>query len=332
MDKRQDITEEQLLDYLLERCDQAQASRIAAALQEDTALEASYRRLTRTLEPLEAWNVPAPPQRLVEQILDGIAAQNPPRLVPAASTIPPDSGDAARRPLLSLRELVALAACITIFVGVFVPTMSTARFNSRQQMCASNMGSIFRGMNSYATANAGFLPSARRPAQARFLAQAGRRPTPDRDHLFQLVKLGNVAPGRLTVFVCPARKGDRPMAAEKVDTSDGFADPNNCSYDVQRTARPMPVLARFVMPLPLLGDANPLFEEGRFNQDLDPATANSTSHRGAGQNLLLLDGRVIWQATPIFEPTGDNIWQVGRLRVYTGTEASTSATDTFLAP
>ncbi len=48
--------------------------------------------------------------------------------------------------------------------------------------------------------------------------------------------------------------------------------------------------------------------------------------------MLLLNGTVRWQTTPVFKPTGDNIYQAGQVRDYTGSEAPTCATDTFLTP
>ena len=199
-------------------------------------------------------------------------------------------------------------------------------------MCGNNLGLIHRGLTSYATANAGMLPFAGQPTGQRFLTHSGQSRTPHRNHLYPIVKQGNVPRAKLHVFLCPGRKGGEALSPEQVDTSDGFPDPRNCSYDVQHSCRPMRAVVRFSRPLPLLGDANPLFEDGRFHRDVDPEKANSMSHRGLGQNLLLPNGAVIWQTTPVFEPTGDNIWQVGQLRVYTGSEVPTCTTDTFLVP
>ncbi|HUU85972.1 MAG TPA: hypothetical protein VM243_20950 [Phycisphaerae bacterium] len=327
------ITEEQLLDYLLEQCDEAEAARIATALEADPHLAATHHRLADALRPLDAWVAPDPPQAMVGRILDGIAAQNPPKLVPAASTLPPEAaGESIRRPLFSLRELVALAACITLFVGVLIPMMSSVRFNSRRQGCANNLASLYGGLSTFSQANEGQLPFNGQAGRQRPLGQRGQRWAPNRDHLFPLVQQGHVARAKLSIFLCPERKGDEPMSPDMVDTSDGFADPRNCSYDVQYMSRPVRLVTGFVRPVPLLGDASPLFEGGRFHRDVDPERANSTSHRGVGQNLLLLSGSVIWQTTPVFEPTGDNIYQAGQVRDYAGTETPVHATDTFLVP
>ena len=43
-------------------------------------------------------------------------------------------------------------------------------------------------------------------------------------------------------------------------------------------------------PIAYLADRNPLFVDGRFDQTLDPNTANSPLHGQTGQNVLMLDG------------------------------------------
>ena len=333
MDQPERITDDLLLDYLLERCTDTEAARIAETILRDSDLAARHRRLTDLLEPLGTWTTPEPPPTMASDILNAIGAPATLKIEPAASTLPPGSeADFGRSPILSLRELVALAACITIFVSVFVPALSTARFNSRRQMCATNLASMFRGTTSYAAANAGMLPSVAPPAGGSWLTQPGQPRASNRRQVYLVLRLGYVE--KPQQFVCPDRRSARPMDAARVAGCDDFPEAQNCSYDVQhmggRGTRRLAVLAR--TSLPFISDANPLFDGWRFHADVDPETANTTAHRRAGQNVLAFDGTVAWLTSPTLGPGGDNIWQAGNIRRYQGHETPTSSTDAFLVP
>lgn len=336
MEEPEQISDDTLLDFLLERCDEAQAARVAAALGRDAVLAARLERLRQTLAPLDTWTTPPPPASMVDDILDAIAAQSATSAIGdqrAASALPPDvERGRGGRPILSLRELVALAACITIFVGIIVPSISSSRFKSRQQACAGNLASLFRGTSSYTQAYAGLMPSvARQPGQP-WLKTAGKPARTNRSNMYLVLRGGYVKSPKL--FVCQARKSAQEMSPEDVDRNTDFPERRNCSYDLQRIAGPVPmrltILARRAVPL--ISDANPLFEDGRFNSDLDPKTTNSTSHAGYGQNVLHADGRVHWRTSPVLDAARDNMWLAGSNTDYDGTEVPASATDVFIVP
>ena len=336
MDRPTDISNDQLLDYVLERCQAADEQRIRAALRQDPALNARCDRLRRRLAPLDAWTAPPPREGLVDDILDVIAAQSAGRALErrqAASALPPGSNRdlAGSRPLVSLRELVALAACITFLVGIVVPGLSTARFNSRRTMCASNLAGLYQGMSSYAQSYAGLLPMVGREPGQPWLRKQDQAHRTNRSNAYLLLRHRFVA--RPEQFVCQARKGARPMSTDQIDRNTDFPSDRNCSYDLQNLSGPTPrhLLIAARIALPFMADANPLFEGGRFNGAADPQ-ANTTSHQGLGQNVLHFDGRVAWYVTPLSESTRDNIWQAGDLREYNGTETPLSTTDAFLTP
>lgn len=332
MDRPERISDETLLDYLLKRCGEAEASRVAAVLEQDAEQAARFERLARSLKPLDTWIAPEPSSGMVDDILEAIAAQQPVKFEEAASTLPPGGEEGVRgSPILSLRELVALAACITIFVGVLVPAFNQARFNSRRQMCANNLGSLFRGASSYAASNAGMLPFAGAAPGRSWLPQPGQLRASNRRHLLPAARAGHL---RLRILICPARKGDTPMDPADLARCDDFPSLNNCSYDLQHMTGPTPrrlvAVARTCMPF--VSDVNPLFDGARFHANVDPETSNSASHRGAGQNVLQFVGSVVWYKSPLCSPTGDNIWLAGAIRWYNGNEEPTSSTDAFLIP
>ena len=148
-------------------------------------------------------------------------------------------------------------------------------------------------------------------------------------HVYLLVKLKyGLGPER---FFCPADKDAEPMNVDDPAAYDDFASPRNIGYDSLNLAGKNPNL-RPQMPIAYLSDANPLFENGRFNESIDPTKANSPAHRDAGQTVLTLDGNVNWLTSPIYGPKDDNLWLAGDLRRYTGTETQTRDDDAFLIP
>ena len=58
--------------------------------------------------------------------------------------------------------------------------------------------------------------------------------------------------------------------------------------------------------------------------------APSRMHKGMGQNVLVLDGRVIWLPRP--EVDGDNIWTTRKHKHYNGDEAPDEPGDAHLIP
>ncbi len=334
MDSAEHISDDRLLDYCLEQCDEAAQGRIADALTTDAALAARCDRLRAVLAPLDTWTTPPPPTTMVSDILDRIAAHQV--SVTASPAGPPvvraairDESGGGRAWIISLREVLALAACLAIFAGLFGPSIKVVRHSAQRQMCASNLGQLGTGLASYASAYGGYQPYAG-PAQGPFIDQPGRQRAPNTRHLYPLLKGGFIAgPG---VLICAGRRSDVPMNEADVDRHSDFPDPRNRSFHLQYQVRPVRirVLANpFVMPY--ASDANPVFEGDAFHEQVDPVSANSTSHGGRGQNVLHLDGHTGWYSRPILGTDGDSIWQIGTLRRYTGTEAP-PATDAFMAP
>lgn len=86
------------------------------------------------------------------------------------------------------------------------------------------------------------------------------------------------------------------------------------------------------MPVAYLSDANPLFVNAKFNDAVDPYYTNSPAHRGRGQNVLTLDGSATWMPKPVYGRNHDNLWLIGNIRYYEGTEALDRDDDVQLVP
>lgn len=328
MPKNPNITDELLLDYLLERCDPQQSSEVAEALRSDAALSARFERLKNTLQPLDTWTTPPPPEALVSDILSAIASAGAPGRASTVTSIDSPGFTRSSR-IISFREILAVAACIAIFCGILMPTMNTARHQSRMRMCANNLRSVGFGTLAYASASGGFAPYAG-PSQGKpWLAKPGQPVARTARHLVLVFKGQYV--GDPDAAMCPGRRD--------IESSDGITQVSvraggpRIGYHVRMFIRPIR-LEDIPRPadMPLVSDMNPLFEGGVFNRIINPATANSLSHRGRGQNVLHLDASVRRYVSPIRRATDDNIWQIKGLQYYEGHEVPADSRDAFMTP
>ena len=322
---------EQLLDHRLGILEDDLAERLGREIAGSAGPAAQSRNLSKWLELLDHDKTPPPPARFVDRIMDRVERASPLRVTEAASSLPPSSGgESFRRPRLSLRELVALAACIVFFIGVVVPGVSQHRSRGRRAMCAHNLGNIYRGLGQYAASfngympqTAGFVPGVNwlrspRPGVSRI---------PNRRNCYLLVRFRFTIPKD---FICPAVARARAMGPDQIDRFNDFPAVENCSFDSQNMAGPtLPLGAEQCMPI--YADHNPLFDAAGRSA-VDRPVSNSRSHSGSGQNVLCTDGRVSWTTTPVFGPRGDNIWQVEGVTTYTGTEHQRDPADAFVIP
>ena len=310
-----------LLQYELGLLDQEQRTAFESELFSNPELARRGEALRSVLRPLDAWRAPEPSASMVDAIMSRTRETTPLQYVAAGSSLAPlPQRRTPKRPIITLREVVALAACIALFVGVLVPGVARTRSAQLQSLCESNLASLGGGLSAYA-AQYDRLPSV--GATQNWLNQ------PNRTHMGPALRIRFIQPAML---VCPTS----PVAApDGLPGDDPQAFLNNAQirfYSPQNMNGPaMPLRAPLNMPL--AGDANPLFVHGQFLPPSgDRRDINSRAHGGRGQNVLLMDGRVQFLPTPMFGPDHDNIWQAENHKRYTGTEVPSSATDAFLTP
>ncbi|UCG32491.1 MAG: hypothetical protein JSU68_12595 [Phycisphaerales bacterium] len=294
-------------------------------------------QLDAVLAPLDSWSAPAPPPDLNQRIMSRIESVD--------KTISFEEAAAAMRPEvparprsgwnISIRDLVAAAACITLLVGLFMPGYRNARSVMERNACQANMRQLYAGMAGFAEDHQNRLPYAAAPGEANWLAprQASGRPGANTRHMFVLLKEGYVPHPQ--VFICPARPDDVPMNPCDYTQLVNFPRRCNVSYSLQNMAGQYSVTMEVDPNMAVLGDANPLFDYSAVRSILGENLnqLNSYAHgRGAGQNVLYLSGRVIFAKAPTVGVAGDNIWQAGNLTDYTGAEVPQYLTDSFLVP
>jgi hypothetical protein len=316
--------------------DEEDARRVEAALLSSTELAALGRSMARTLRPLESWQVDPPPAGLADRILGRITdapAESPADGEAAPIPFPTETrSGTSPRPYVAVRELVAVAACIVIFVGIFLPAYYQHRSNRHKFLCANNMRELTEAAGVYSQAHAGMLPFAGAAEDASWLPvkTPGVKVASNRRHPYVLIKLGYIRDPR--VYVCPSRGQDIAMVASRYEDFDDFPEPQNISYAYQNlNAGPIRITPNNGR-LAFLSDQNPLFDGGRFHPPR-PSMINSRAHgEGKGQNVAYVDGSVSWAKIPTVGIGGDDIFRAGNITRYTGTEAPQSDCDSFLIP
>jgi len=328
-----------LIDSCFDWLDPKSAEAARAAVGSSPELRAQSANLEHLLNELEAYEAPAPAADLAERVLARIEESE--TLIPfpiseAASAIPSgNEREFSGHPVLSLRELITIAACITLFVGIFVPGYYRAQAISKRTVCQENQRQIYAGFKAYAeaTANGGFLPYAGAVPGGTWLRvrYPGVVRASNTRHAYLAVKEGYV-PAR--VFVCPGFDRAIPMVMENYRKAIDFAEPANCTYSFQNQNIPDPLpLSKLSPGLVILADPNPYFS-GDAVHNLDPSEpSNSYCHDvNAGQNVVYVDGHTNWATKPTVGVNADNIYLAGTLRHYTGTEVPLYPTDSFLVP
>lgn len=338
MEERPESMESLLLDLHLRRLGPEEAVRVEEALASSPELTAKSRAVRELFALLDAVPSPEPPIDLAESVLARIDRET--ATIPfeeAASALPSGrSHDLSGTPVLSLRELIAIAACITLIVGIFVPGYFKARNIAQRNMCRDNLVALHRGMTTYAednagyTAYAGYVPGG---SWRQTMTPGVRRVSTTRP-MFLLLQGQYVSNARR--FVCPANAQSIPMLADSYRDFADFAEPANVSYSYQYMNLPRGRrLAEMNGGMVLMSDRNPLSDARAAHviSPYDESSGNSLTHEdGAGQNAVRVDGSGGWYTQPTIGVDRDNIYRPGDLCRFDGTEVPVSPTDNYLLP
>lgn len=227
--------------------------------------------------------------------------------------------------------MVAAAAIIAVAFGLFVPALTRSREDSRRVLCQSNLGNMGRAVSAYAASAFGELPFVSQRPGAYWLPvdQPGVPVQDNRRHAYLLIRQKLADP---SWFVCPSRPDGLVMVADHPEAFETFPESRNATYSLQCMAGIRPRITQFPS-MPLMADQTPVFANGLFHP-LSDRKPNSPNHFGQGQNVLAMDGRVVWSTGPDAGIGADNIRLIqGRENHrYCGMEAPTAPTDAFLVP
>ena len=323
MSESDPVIQQQIIEHVLGLQDSRERAEFQARSADDPQLACQVNALRRALAPLEAWKAPEPCASLVEDILHRVETTSPLEYVAASTAIPPEAAvSSPRRSIISLREVLALAACIGLLVSAFVPGVANMRSRQLQAMCGDNLAGFYQGVSQYAAEYDAFLPSMPDAAAANWLHQ------PNRHHYLPAIRMRFLAP---KVIFCPSTPDKVPDDGAVLKDPAAFL--NRMSFRFYSTQNMNGPVLRFTarIRMPLAADTNPVFEGGRFHPDAT-RPVNSRAHGGWGQNVLFLDGSTSFLRTPVYGNQADNIWQAENVQRYFGTETQRCATDAFLIP
>lgn len=313
-----------LIDFLLDRLEDGPAREVRARLASDEAFRRRCETLRKTFAALDLAEPPELGCDLVEATMKRIAAAHRTNELLALQEA---SRPRAGWPTFSLRELAAIAAALVLLVTVLVPSIRNARFQAQATQCASQMGQIGAGMQTYAINNAGFLPAA--DSQRRnWLPVDSAQHASNSAGPFKLLAMRLVRGP--TVFQCPA-VGGPSFTVEPGMTDFPRAVHITFSYQYSVGGRRVNILHRNQAPTAYLADQTPVFANGHFQADR-AARAVSENHAARGQNVLMIDGRVLWVTGPLVGESGDNIFLIRGRTTYRGDEAPDEPDDAFLLP
>ncbi len=328
--------EDQLLAYHMGWLDRAETEAVERLIDSSLEVAARSRELRDSIEPLADWNVLPAVENLESQVLRRVRRQTGAAVDPIAETVKLDPVPANRDRVLRLpfspKELLAVAASVTIILTIVVPGFGKASTLAQRGACADNLRQIGAALSQYGFDHDQQLPFAGRAgASDNWLrgGPAGVRQFRNSRNRFVLLLQGYLHDP--TRFVCPADRQAVVMRFEDVSQFDDFAEPRNCSYDSQIMFGSGQRISEYPQKV-VYADSNPIFDgDGRLGSE--PAELNSVVHRGlSGQNILRLDRSVSWTTSPNVGVQNDNIWQIGGRPKYAGSELPQLATDSFMIP
>jgi hypothetical protein len=314
-----------LIGYELGLCDPAEASAIAEALLNDERLIQTRANVARVLAVLNADEGPPIPATLESGILAKVEQLH--RTLPLRPVTTGAEIGGPSRPMFNLRELLSLAAVIAIFVGIFVPGYHTARENARMATCASNLGQLYKGGRSYAETY-GTQPFMASVPEGMSWVTADNRHTTNSPNAIGLVSHRFVTPSDL---ICPASPSDFPINEAQIGQLQGFPDPRNNSYSFNLVSN-QAQWRRTDPESPLAADLTPRVDAQRRLKLEAPISLNSNNHGGKGQNVLKINGHVLFSKTPNVGIDNDDIYSVIGVQKYTGMERPMLRSDAFLVP
>lgn len=314
MSENQHSVIECLLGYHLGICEEHERAAAESTLKQSPTAREHVEAIERTLRPLNCYKVDHPSE-LVSRVMECLHRGSTikfPRGGASRRTLESTDQVAGSRPVLTMKELLSLAAAIALFAGVFLPSYQRARMTAAQNLCLDHMRQLGNAMGSYVAANDGVLPYS--PAtMSMWSPNSGTLPEAGRN--LQQLQQANVLTSK-RLLTCPSGSD---CSAVRPD------------YNFQLYLTP---IRRDSLPsqTPIVSDPNPLIQGGRY-LPVD-VLRNSDAHgANAGQNVLYLDGAALWQNRPTVGVKDDDIFRSNDPASYGQRQASRAiGDDVFLIP
>lgn len=326
-DSSQHHDESLLIDLLLGQMAPREAETLRARLKREPQLHAAHENLRRTLAAVDLAVECEPPADLVSATMARVRAAKTTDALLAREEF---GRRDVIRPTFSLRELLAVAACVLIVTGAFGVFVKQSQRQRELDVCKARMGKIGASMLTYAGSNQERLPAVG-VQDRRWLPSSSQPAVSNSMALFRLAKDGYESP---VTFQCPS-VGHGSFVVKK-DMTD-FPAARYVSYSYQHSLGAQglwindPKLNGRGKQMVVLADANPVFRGGRFERER-ARTAISDNHNREGMNVLYLSGGVEFKDHAFVGVEDDNIYLAKGVDDYLGEEVPSGPTDTFLLP
>ncbi len=334
---RQNEIAEKLIAYHLGLLSEQEKAELESRICAENELSELSEKIKASLLPLEYYQVDVPVElydKIVMQVhRDELTTEQ------IIADISKEGVSNRKYVFRRISDFVAMAASIALIVSAILLSVSHVRHQARRAICAGNLGVVGTGLACYANDFANQLPFARVSANRWYDKDVHRAYRP---HLFLLVKNHYLDPKFL---VCPedSRGYGILLTGKDLNNYNDFPKGSVVSYSFQNlfgdskfSPRERYLRWERARQLAVMADRTPLLSSGiggklRLpNNITEMLSPNHIFERG--QNILSLEGNVVWQDSPLFGVNRDNIWQAGDIKEYRGTETPVSATDVFLAP
>ncbi|HAL45700.1 MAG: hypothetical protein A2Y12_03860 [Planctomycetes bacterium GWF2_42_9] len=348
--KQQDI----LLDYYFECAGWEESEAAKQLLLTHSGARQFYDKLSHSLSALDHLDHQNEtcPDHLVEVTLEKLYSHQPLKTEPIIKLGQLLTSErekiVTKRPSFwrTLSEAVSVAAAIVVFSGLFVPVTRQMRAQAWQTACQANLNNISRGFTQYAGDNNGSLPAVETRAGNPWWKVGSTQPQNHSNtrHVWLLVKRNYVSNPK--VFVCPGTCNSRNLPtldSQQIQSLPDFPDRRYITYSFKLITDTNKSLVPSSSTL-LMSDANPIFEscvtlpKNVSRAEFDPVKlnekllrANSSSHRGRGQNLMFSNGTIKFTSQRVLNEN-DDIFTVKGRDTYQGTETPAGDQDVFLVP
>ncbi|MHC4271861.1 MAG: hypothetical protein ACYST2_06070, partial [Planctomycetota bacterium] len=246
------------------------------------------------------------------------------------------------KPIYIFGKVLATAAVLMFFIGVFFSSTNLARQKAWNQQCQMQLSGIYSGLRNYMSDHDGKMPcTGIQKGQPWWkVGYQGEENASNTRRIWLLVKNDYVEHDK---FRCPgneqASKMEETLSNINVKKYNDFPTRWHITYSV-RLRCPNSTTDETKGQKVLIADLNPLFENlpedysGQLVLSLDDELEklNSINHNRKGQNVLFSNGAWTFTKQRHTNISQDDIYTLRDTEIYRGIEVPSTETDAFLAP
>ncbi|MHC4843485.1 MAG: hypothetical protein ACYTFM_01705 [Planctomycetota bacterium] len=341
-----DEQKELIFDYCMGLTNEEKSAEADHLIFSNAEAQEIHAKLQAALDPLEKVEFEKCPDHIVENTVLRLneAAREAQERLEALLANEQVKTIKIKSPLHNFGKVLAAAAAILIFAGLFFTSTNYMRHHAWNQQCQMQlMSGIYPGLLNYMSDYDGKMPCTGLKKGQPWWKKGyqGEENSSNTRRVWLLVKEDYV--DDLKNFICPgneqSRQLDLALRDINVDRYNDFPTRWHITYSV-RLRCPKSVPETIKGQKVLIADLNPLFENlpEDYNSQLSLSLneklekLNSINHNRKGQNVLFCNGGVIFTKERHTNISEDDIYTLRDTEIYRGIEIPTTETDDFLAP